>query len=144
MEIFSKGNELGVEQRLLPASSYNVMRTLFHQCGQSCIFVPIRSMQYQAIVDETEIIFVYAHKRASVEFAWRHFKPQLRQSLDEPVPYEFVYYDQQALETMQRMQGEFHKFAHQLYDRKHEKQTSNEPDHSTVTTFRPRTPSKDS
>ncbi len=118
MEYFQIDPILGTEKRQLPAASYNLMRTLFHQCKHSCLFIPVRSVQYQAIIDETEVAFVYAHRRSHIEFSWRYFKPQQRESLSDPVPYEFAYYDQQALETMQRMQGEFHLFAQQLYDRK--------------------------
>lgn len=124
MEYFKTGEILGIQQRSLPANTYNMMRTLFHQCGRSCLFVPIRSMQYQAVIDNNEVVFVYAHRRSHIEFAWRRFKPQLREGLDDSVPFEFVFYDQQALETMQRMQGEFHKFSHQLYERKHERSDS--------------------
>jgi len=120
MEYFQIDPILGTEKRQLPAATYNLMRTLFHQCNHSCLFVPVRSVQYQAIIDETEVAFVYAHRRSHIEFSWRHFKPQLRESLNDPVPYEFVYYDQKALETMQRMQGEFHLFAQQMYERNHD------------------------
>ena len=138
MEYFSTGNVLGIEQRLLPASTYNVMRTLFHQCGKSCIFVPIRSMQYQAIIDDNEVSFVYIHRRSAIEFSWRSFKPQIRESLEDPVAYEFVYYDLQAIETMQRIQVEFHKFAHQLNHRAHERQQNTQKNGATVSRFRPR------
>ena len=137
MEYFSTGEVLGVQQRLLPSSSYNVMRTLFHQCDGSCVFVPVRSMQYQAIIDENEVVFVYAHRRTTIEFAWRDFKPQYRESLESPVPYEFVYYDEQALDTMQRMQGEFLKFANLLNQRKHEKRLCQQPTDKTVAVLRP-------
>ncbi len=122
METFQTGPILGTEKRQLPAATYNLMRTLFHQCNHSCLFVPVRSVQYQAIIDEIEVSFVYTHRRSHIEFCWRKFKPQQRESLDDSVPYEFVYYDPQALETMQRMQGEFHLFPQQLYARNHEKE----------------------
>lgn len=136
MEYFYRGDALGSKQRLLPASTYNVLRTLYHQCDGGCVFVPVRSMQYQAVIDDSEVVFVYAHKRSFIEFSWCHFKPQQRNSLDDPVPYEFVYYDLQALETMQRMQGEFNKFAHQLNERRHARQDQAMSGQSVVTEFR--------
>ncbi len=117
MESFITGEIMGIEQRTLPANTYNLMRTLFHQSGRSCLFVPIRSMQYQAIIDEKEVSFVYAHRRTHIEFVWRKFKPQQRESLDDAVDYEFIYYDERAPETMKRAQIEFHKFCQQLYER---------------------------
>jgi len=137
MEHFKTGKILGVEQRSLPASTYNIIRTLFHQCTQPCLFIPIRSMQYQAIVDDKEVAFVYAHRRSHIEFSWRHFEPQQRESLNDPVSYEFAYYDKQALETMQRIQGEFHKFAHQLYERTHEAAPNDRLNTKKVTNFKP-------
>jgi hypothetical protein len=137
MEYFETGKILGIEQRSLPANTYNIMRTLFHQCTQPCLFVPIRSMQYQAIVDEKEVAFVYGHRRSHIEFSWRHFQPQLSKSLNDPVFYEFVYYDKQALETMRRIQGELHKFAHQLYERTHEAAPNDRSNTKKVTTFKP-------
>ncbi len=136
MESFYTGDVLGVEARLLPANTYNVMRTVFHQCGRSCVFVPVRSMQYQAVIDEYGVVFVYIHRRSMVEFAWRNFKPQQRESLEDPVPYEFVYYDEQAQESMQRMQGEFHKYIHQYNNREHERRSHSKQVHSKVVSFR--------
>jgi len=104
MEYFETGEIRGIEERLLPASTYNIMRTLFHQSDSSCVFVPIRSMQYQAIIDEKEVNFVYTHRRTHIEFAWRYFKPQQRESLGDAVHYEFIYYDDRAVEVMKRVQ----------------------------------------
>ncbi len=118
MEYFLTGELIGREQRTLPASTYNIMRTLFSQCGESCIFVPVRSIQYQAIIDAKEVNFVYAHRRTHIEFVWKNFEPQQRFSLSDPVNYEFLYYDDRALETMKRAQIEFHNYAQQLLDKR--------------------------
>ncbi|MEE9328387.1 MAG: hypothetical protein V3U71_13960 [Cocleimonas sp.] len=48
------------------------------------MFVPIRSMQYMAVIDREEVIFVYAHRREVIEFTWRRFNPQERNSLEDP------------------------------------------------------------
>ncbi len=118
MEFF-RNQSLGRQARSLPANTYNIIKTLLHQNQQKPVFVPVRSMQYQAIIDNEEVIFVDIHRRPFIEFAWQRFIPQRRTCLTEPVPYEFVFYEAQAIETMQRMQGEFYKFACQLYNRKH-------------------------
>jgi len=117
MEYFETSKIIGTEKRTLPASTYNVMRILFHQSKSTCVFVPIRSMQYQAIIDENEVNFVYAHRRTHIEFAWQKFKPQHRKSLSDAVDYEFIYYDDRAVEVMKRIQIEFEKFAQLLYDK---------------------------
>ncbi len=92
----------------LPATTYNLAHTLRIHAGK-CLFVPIRSMQYMAVLDAEEFIFVDSQNRAWVELAWQHFRPQARAALDDPVPFEVVHYLPRAAETMQRLPGEFLK-----------------------------------
>ncbi len=66
-------------------------------------------MQYMAVLDAEEFIFVDSQNKAWVELAWQHFRPQARAALDERVPFEVVHYLPQAVETMKRLPGEFHK-----------------------------------
>jgi len=117
IETFHRGDELGRQPSLMPASSYNEMYTLFHRSEKSCLFVPIRLMQYMAVIDHEEVIFVDSMKKALVEFSWKNFHPQSREKLTDVVPYEFVYYDLKALETIKRVQMEFSKCIHQMMGR---------------------------
>ena len=135
MEFF-RNKVLGTKPSSLPASTYNIIKLLLHQNRQKPVFVPVRSMQYQAIIDNEELIFVDIHRRPYIEFAWQKFRPQQRSALTEPVPYEFVYYEEQALETMQRMQGEFHKFAYQLNERKREQEKLDQQENKIIS-FQP-------
>lgn len=121
IETFHRGDELGRQSSLMPASSYNEMYILFHRSGKSCLFVPIRSMQYMAVIDHEEVIFVDSMRKALVEFSWERFHPQSREKLTDVVPYEFVYYDFRALETIKRIQMEFPKYIHQMMERQNEK-----------------------
>jgi hypothetical protein len=89
----------------LPAATYNLAHTLRVRAGK-CLFVPIRSMQYMAVLDTDEFIFVDSQNRAWVELAWQRFRPQARASLDDPVPFEVVHYLPRAAGTMQRLPGE--------------------------------------
>jgi hypothetical protein len=134
IEIFHRGEVLGHQSKFMLAPTYNAMHTLFQGCGKSCLFVPIRSMQYMAVIDTEEIIFVDSQRKAYVEFTWKKFHPQSRTTLTDPVPYQFVYYNSQALETMQRMQGEFTRFIHQMMDRKQAKWLK-KPEHKTIVPF---------
>ena len=134
-ESFYRGEALGSFQFQLPANTYNLTRTLLHQSDGACVFVPIRSMQFMSVIDHEEVIFIYMHRRTMIEFSWRHFKPNTRESLKDPVPYELVYYDKQALETMQRIQGEFHKYAHQLYEKNQKDMLLNQTNKEKVTPF---------
>ena len=128
-EAFNRGEEIGSELRSLPAETYNTLRLLLDYSDTNSVFVPIRSMQYMAVLDDEEIIFLDAvSARRSIEFAWQQFKPQERDNLTDPVSYRLVYYDEKALETMKRLQWEFNKFLHQKHNRLKEQQLSEKAD----------------
>lgn len=106
--------ELGRESRHLPAQVYNLTRRLISRSPSGIAFVPIRSMQYLAILDREEIVFIDHQYKNRIEIAWQRFRPQGRASLDEAVPYEAVLYDPNAAATMQRLTGEFPRAMQQL------------------------------
>jgi hypothetical protein len=81
--------------------------------------VPIRSMQYLAILDREEFVFIDNQYKSWIEIAWQHFRPQVRDSLDDPVPYEAVIYDADGFAAMRRLMSEFPR-ALQLLDAKNE------------------------
>jgi hypothetical protein len=115
-EHFYREEEIARKPGVLPADTYNLAHTLLARAGK-CLFVPIRSLQYMAVLDAEEIIFVDSQNKAWVELAWQNFRPQTRTSLDEPVPFEVVHYLPQAAETMRRLPGEFHQALRLLADR---------------------------
>ena len=115
-EHFYREQEIARLPAFLPAVTYNLAHTLLARAG-ACLFVPIRSMQYMAVLDAEEFIFVDSQNKAWVELAWQHFRPQARASLDERVPFEVVHYLPQAAETMKRLPGEFHKALQMLAER---------------------------
>ncbi len=79
--------------------------------------MPIRSMQYMAVIDAEEIIFVNSHSRRFIEFSWQHFQPQTREDLSQAVPYQFTYYIDSAPQMLARAQMEFAKFVFQMTQR---------------------------
>jgi hypothetical protein len=107
-ERFYRDEEIKRQPAFLPAATYNLAHTLLARAG-GCLFVPIRGLQYMAVLDDEEIIFVDSQNKAWVELAWQHFSPQARTSLDERVPFEVVHYLPKAAEAMQRLPGEFHQ-----------------------------------
>jgi hypothetical protein len=107
-ERFYREQEIERLPAFLPAATYNLAHTLLTHAGQ-CLFVPIRSLQYMAVLDAEEFIFIDGQNKAWVELAWQHFRPQARNALDERVPFEVVHYLPQAVETMKRLPGEFQK-----------------------------------
>ncbi|MDP1644183.1 MAG: hypothetical protein Q8L71_01615 [Thiobacillus sp.] len=115
-ERFYRDREIARLPAFLPAAIYNLAHTLLARAGQ-CLFVPIRSLQYMAVLDAEEFIFVDSQNKAWVELAWQHFRPQARSSLGERVPFEVVHYAPQAAETMKRLPGEFHQALQALAER---------------------------
>lgn len=95
------------ETRHLPAATYNLAHTLLARSPSGVVFVPIRRMQFLAILDREEIVFVAAERKSLIDIAWQHFRLQRRSALDQPVAYEAVYYHPAAAEAMKRLQGEF-------------------------------------
>lgn len=106
--------EVSRESRQLPAVTYNLAVTLLSRSVSGNLFIPIRSMQYLAILDAEELIFLDGPRKCWVDIAWRNFHPQLRHSLDEPVSYEAVYYTVEAANIMARLQRELFLALQQL------------------------------
>lgn len=97
----------------LPADLHNGLRLLLSReetpGGRGQVFLPIRALQYLAIADREEVIFVdgngpYAHRDGEggrpIAIAWRPADTP-RASLTDPVPYDIVYYAP-GLEALQR------------------------------------------
>jgi hypothetical protein len=114
---FERGEEMRREIRQLPAEHYNKIRLLFSRVGSEALFVPIRSMQYLAIVDREEIVFVDGQGPRRIEVAWRDFQSGEREDLREPVAYTCIYYDEKGRENMNRLQSEFLKALDLMQDR---------------------------
>lgn len=116
-ETFYRREEVAREPRTLPATTYNLAHVLLARAAGSCLFVPVRSMQFLAVLDNEEFIFVDREGGRMIEIAWQHFRPGERTALDAPVAYEAVYYSASGAQTMQRLQAEFHKALMQLEQR---------------------------
>lgn len=101
-----RNSELASEPRLLTAATYNLAHTLLARSKTGCVFVPIRSMQYLAILDAEEFVFLDGERKCWIDIAWQNFRPQVRASLDDPVPYRAVYYQPDAAQLMARLQAE--------------------------------------
>lgn len=116
-ETFYRPPELARESRTLPAETYNLARLLLNHAERGCLFVPIRAMQFLAVLDEEEFIFVDREGRRMIEIAWQRFRPGDRATLDAPVAYEMVGYTATAPELQRRLQGEFLKALRELQGR---------------------------
>lgn len=98
--------ELAREPRFLPAAIYNLAHLLLSRCATDTLFVPIRPMQYLAILDAEEFVFLDGEHKCWVDIAWQNFRPQVRTSLEDPVPYQAVYYRPESEQLMARLQAE--------------------------------------
>lgn len=110
----------------MPAEPYNCTRHLLKQTQTGCVFVPIRTMQYLAVIDAVEIIFIdaignYTYQSGQggrvIQLAWQNFQPQARESLTDPVACTIVYYLQDAEIAMKRLIREFSEALTQLKQR---------------------------
>lgn len=102
-----RDSEISREPRQLSASTYNLAITLLSRCTTRHLFVPIRSMQYMAIIDNEEFVFIDGERKCWIDIAWQNFKPQVRDALDQPVAYQAVYYRENMSTIMTRLQSEF-------------------------------------
>jgi len=101
----------------VPVQLYTLCRRALKRSGGHCAFVPIRSMQFQAVIDEDEVVFVdsqaYMVQRGVggrvILLAWRFPATGTLDSLERPVPCSVIYYRAGLLEVQRRLQGEFTK-----------------------------------
>lgn len=114
-----RDQELASETRHLPAATYNLALTLLARCPSGNLFVPIRAMQYLAVLDNEEWVFLDGARKCWVDIAWRHFRPQARVSLDDPVGYEAVYYQTTARDLMLRLLAELPRALQDLAKKAH-------------------------
>ena len=106
--------ESGREPSVLPAATYNLAHALLSRSPNGCLFVPIRSMQYLAILDAEEFVFLDGERKCWIDIAWQDFRPQERCALDEPVPCQAVYYLPDAAKLMARLQAELPRALQEL------------------------------
>lgn len=106
--------EVKREHRQLAADTYNLAQTLLARSPAGNLFIPIRSMQYLAILDAEELIFLDGERKCWIDIAWREFHPQARISLNEPVEYEAIYYREGAELLMSRLQAELPRALQEL------------------------------
>ncbi|MCU7863887.1 MAG: hypothetical protein KZQ82_02475 [Candidatus Thiodiazotropha sp. (ex Lucinoma annulata)] len=116
-ETFYRPEELACERLTIPAVLYNQCRLMLSRCQYDQIFIPVRSMQILAVLDEEEVIFVdnqaYAVRDGEggklIRLAWKFRRDQERDSLTEPAPIDLIYYDDNARELHTRLIGDFKK-----------------------------------
>jgi hypothetical protein len=114
-ETFFLPEELDRAPWTLPAALYNLSRTLLARSEFDCVFVPIREMQYLAIITRGEIVFVdslaYACRENEggrlIVISWKIDTHFTRDSLDQPQPCEIIHYHRDGARIQQRLVGAY-------------------------------------
>jgi len=114
-ETFFRPPEHDREHTMLRAEVYNGARLALAHSITDCAFVPIRSMQYQAVITHDEIIFVdnqgYAVHGSEggrlIVLAWDLGQAEHRDSLTRPVPMDIIYFHDHNREIHHRLMSEF-------------------------------------
>ncbi len=121
-EIFFRPSVIQCEEGVLTADIYNLCYTLLSRSPLGCVFVPMRDMQYMAVIDKQEIIFVDSLAYQVIDgkggkvitTAWQFPVNKDRNSLSEPVTCTFIYYHPQAKANHLRLHSSFRKAIVQL------------------------------
>ena len=64
-------------------------------------------VDYLAVIDHEEIVFVDRERPALVQLAWLSFQRRERNALDERIEFEAAFYTQDSLQLMARLMSEF-------------------------------------
>jgi len=125
-ETFFLPKEVERKSWLVPADIYNLYHSLYVRDHEGHVFVPIRSLQYMAILDKNEIVFVDSQSYSVIDneggriilIAWQFPVSHDRDSLDSPMQSEVVYYDKKNSDLQLRLISEFRE-AMELMDQRH-------------------------
>ena len=128
-ETFFLPDAVGEQAWILPANIYNLSRTQLTRSESDCAFVPIRSMQYLAVITRDEIVFVDSQAYACrdnqggrlIVLAWKFDAGCTRDALDQPCPSRVVYYSDDGKELHMRVVSAYHKALVQM-DRRYRDQ----------------------
>ena len=125
-ETFFLPREVDRRDWTVPSEIYNLYRSLLSRSITGNVFVPIRSMQFLAVIDQDEIVFVDSQSYAVsgeqggrlILIAWQFKDVQDRESLTDPVSCDVVFYEQNNSDTQLRLVTEFRK-AMELMDQRY-------------------------
>jgi hypothetical protein len=110
----------------VPADIYNLYRALQMRCQTGHVFVPIRNMQFMAVLDKSEIVFVDSQSYAVSEdeggrlilVSWNFAESVDRDALTDPVACEVVFYEKYDSNLQLRLVPEFRQ-AMELLDQRY-------------------------
>ena len=125
-ETFFLPKEVERKQWSVPAEIYNLYRALWQRNLTGHVFVPIRNMQFMAVLDKNEIVFVDSQSYAVskdeggrlILVTWKFAESIDRDALADPVPCEVVFYDKYDSNLQLRLVSEFRQ-AMELLDKRY-------------------------
>lgn len=128
-ETFFLPDEVERKSWSVPAKIYNLYHSLQMRCEVGHVFVPIRNMQFMAVLDKNEIVFVDSQSYAVskdeggrlILIAWKFAESHARDALTDPVPCDVVFYEQKNSDFQLRLVSEFRQ-AMELLDQRYRDQ----------------------
>ncbi len=130
-ETFFLPKEVERKHWLLHADIYNLYHSLYARNEIGHVFVPIRDLQFMAVLDKNEIVFVDGQSYAVAKnkegeneggrlilLAWKFPVSHDRDSLMDPMPCEVIFYDKKNTDLQLRMISAF-KQAMELMDQRY-------------------------
>ena len=114
-QTFFRPEEVTREQVNIRADLFNRCRLALNHSETDCAFIPVRSMQIQAVITQCEIIFVdnqgYRVQGDQggriIVLAWDLSHASQRESLTDPVPIDIVYFHENLRGIHRRLISEF-------------------------------------
>ena len=114
-QTFFRPEEVAREQVNIRADLFNRCRLALNRSNTDCAFIPVRSMQFQAVISRDEIIYVdnQAYRVQDdqggrlIVLAWDLTAADQRESITDPVPIEIIYFHENLRDIQRRLIGEF-------------------------------------
>lgn len=111
---------------MVPGDIYNLYHALQARSETGHVFVPIRTLQFMAVLDKNEIVFVDSQSYATskdeggrlILIAWKFPLSHDRDALADPMPCEVVFYEKENSELQLRLISEFRQ-AMELLDQRY-------------------------
>ncbi len=129
-ETFFLPDEVERKDWMVPADIYNLYHSLQVRVQNAHVFVPIRGLQFMAVLDKNEIVFVDSQSYAVskneggrlILIAWKFPASHDRDALTDPMPCEIVFYQQKNDDLQLRLVNEFREAIDLMDQRYRDKQ----------------------
>jgi len=124
---FFTPDEFSCQENRILSKTYNLAHVLLHRSQSDHLFIPIRSLQYLAIIEKNTFWFVdslaYAVKGDEggrlIRISWHPIiNANHRDSLEQNMDCHVVFYGEDMSEVQKRLNSEFYQ-AMKLLDQRH-------------------------